>query len=112
MTPSWGGYCELTAAICHGPYALLSTKKAGNGSFVYKGYDITSWSDVEEKMMETMWGGVVEKVESAFCNEGANMIEGAKEITGGVMLHRELLTGGNPLAAEELGNRFLRMLSV
>jgi putative intracellular protease/amidase len=24
-----------TAVICHGPYALLSTKKAGDGSFVY-----------------------------------------------------------------------------
>ncbi|PLB50037.1 class I glutamine amidotransferase-like protein [Aspergillus steynii IBT 23096] len=101
-----------TAAICHGPYALLSTKKVGDGTFVYKGYDITAWSDAEEKMMETLWGGEVEKVESALRNEGANMVEGAKEVTGGVTLHRELLTGGNPLAAEELGNRFLRMLSV
>ncbi|KAI9039852.1 type 1 glutamine amidotransferase domain-containing protein [Aspergillus affinis] len=101
-----------TAAICHGPYALLSTKKAGDGSFVYKGYNITSWSDAEEKMMETMWGGEVEKVESALRNEGANMAEGAKEVIGGVTLHRELLTGGNPLAADELGNRFLRMLTV
>jgi len=101
-----------TAAICHGPYALLSTKQAGDGKFVYEGYKITSWSDAEEKMMETMWGGEVEKVESALKNEGANMIEGAPEKVGGTTLHRELLTGGNPLAANALGDRFLKMISV
>lgn len=101
-----------TAAICHGPYALLSTKQAGDGKFVYDGYKITSWSDAEEKMMETMWGGEVEKVESALRNEGAKMIEGAPEKVGGTTLHRELVTGGNPLAANALGDRFLRMISV
>ncbi|KAJ5587735.1 class I glutamine amidotransferase-like protein [Penicillium hispanicum] len=101
-----------TAAICHGPYALLSTKKAGDGSFVYAGYNITSWSDAEEKMMETLWGGEVEKVESALRNEGATMVEGAAEKVGGTTLHRELVTGGNPMAANALGDRFLRMISV
>ena len=101
-----------TAAICHGPYALLSTKKAGDGSFVYEGYKITSWSDAEEKMMESLWGGEVEKVESALRNEGAIMVEGASEKAGSTTLHRELVTGGNPLAANALGDRFLRMISV
>ncbi|RAL13211.1 type 1 glutamine amidotransferase domain-containing protein [Aspergillus homomorphus CBS 101889] len=101
-----------TAAICHGPYALLSTKKAGDGDFVYKGYHITSWSDVEEKAMETLLGGEVEKVESRLKEEGAIMETGVSEKIGGTTLHRELLTGGNPMAADELGNRFLRMISV
>ncbi|KAL2823563.1 class I glutamine amidotransferase-like protein [Aspergillus cavernicola] len=101
-----------TAAICHGPYALLSTKQAGDGSFVYKGYKITSWSDAEEKVMETVLGGEVKKVESALRNEGAEMVEGAAEKIGQTTLHRELLTGGNPMAADELGNRFVRMISV
>ncbi|KAJ6104704.1 class I glutamine amidotransferase-like protein [Penicillium sp. IBT 18751x] len=101
-----------TAAICHGPYALLSTMKAGDGSFVYKGYEITSWSDAEEKFMETLLGGEVEKVESALRDQGAIMVEGASEKMGGTTLHRELLTGGNPLAANALGDRFLKMLSV
>ncbi|KAB8069308.1 class I glutamine amidotransferase-like protein [Aspergillus leporis] len=99
-----------TAAICHGPYALLSTKTA-TGEFAYKGYKITSWSDAEEKMMESMWGGEVEKVESKLREEGAEMVEGAREKVGYTTLHRELVTGGNPLAANELGDRFLRMLS-
>lgn len=101
-----------TAAICHGPHALLSTKQAGDGRFVYNGYKITSWSDAEEKMMETLWGGGVEKVESALRNEGAVMIEGTPEKLGGTTLHRELLTGGNPMAANALGDRFLKMISV
>lgn len=101
-----------TAAICHGPYALLSTRQAGDGSFAYKGYSITSWSDVEEKMFETLMGGEVEKVESALRNEGAVMVEGMPEKIGGTTLHRELVTGANPMAANALGDRFLRMISV
>ncbi|KAL4876927.1 ThiJ/PfpI family protein [Aspergillus karnatakaensis] len=101
-----------TAAICHGPYALLSTKSAGDGNFVYKGYKITSWSDAEEKVMETMLGGEIEKVESKLREEGAEMVNGVGEKIGQTTLHRELVTGGNPMAAEELGERFLRMISV
>ncbi|KAL3432335.1 isoprenoid synthase domain-containing protein [Aspergillus tetrazonus] len=100
-----------TAAICHGPYALLSTKVSG-GEFAYKGYKITSWSNAEEKVMESMLGGEVEKVETALMNAGAEMVEGAKEKVGQTTLHRELLTGGNPMAADELGNRFVKMISV
>lgn len=101
-----------TAAICHGPYALLSTKYGGDRSFAYKGYKITSWSDAEEKAFETLLGGKVDKVESALRSEGAEMVEGAGEKVGTTTLHRELLTGGNPMAADELGTRFLHMISV
>jgi putative intracellular protease/amidase len=101
-----------TAAICHGPYALLSTKQAGDGTFVYKGYKITCWSDAEEKLMENVFGGEIEKVETALRNEGAIMVEGMPEKIGGTTLHRELVTGGNPLAANALGDRFLKMISV
>ncbi|RDW83564.1 type 1 glutamine amidotransferase domain-containing protein [Aspergillus mulundensis] len=100
-----------TAAICHGPYALLSTKASG-GEFAYKGYKITCWSNAEEKVMESMLGGEVEKVETALMNAGAEMVEGVGEKVGCTTLHRELLTGGNPMAAEELGSRFVRMISV
>ncbi|KAJ5745938.1 class I glutamine amidotransferase-like protein [Penicillium odoratum] len=101
-----------TAAICHGPYALLSTKKAGDGSFVYDGYKITSWSDAEEKGVESLLGAEIEKVESSLRDAGAVMVEGMHEKIGGTTLHRELVTGGNPLAANALGDRFVRMISV
>ncbi|KAB8230925.1 type 1 glutamine amidotransferase domain-containing protein [Aspergillus alliaceus] len=101
-----------TAAICHGPFAFLSTKLAGDGSFAYKGYKITSWSDAEERMMEMMLAGEIEKVESDLRNEGAIMIEGAKEKIGSITVDRELVTGANPMAANALGDQFLEMMSV
>lgn len=101
-----------TAVICHGPYALLSTKCAGDGSFAYKGYKITSWSDAEENVIQSMWGGEVEKVESALRKEGAVMVEGVPEKVGGTTLDHEMVSGANPFAAGALGDRFLRMISV
>ncbi|EAW12406.1 type 1 glutamine amidotransferase domain-containing protein [Aspergillus clavatus NRRL 1] len=100
-----------TAAICHGPYAFLSTKQAGDGSFVYKGYKITCWSDAEEKVMETLMGGEIEKVESRLRDEGAEMVEGVMEKIGSITVDRELVTGANPMAANVLGDQFLKMLS-
>ncbi|KAF4772461.1 hypothetical protein HAV15_009069 [Penicillium sp. str.  len=84
---------KSTAAICHGPYALLSTKEAGDGSFVYDSYKITSWSDAEENVMESLWGGEAGKVESALRDAGAVMVEGAPE-----------KIGGKPLAANASGS--------
>ncbi|KAI9150640.1 ThiJ/PfpI family protein [Paramyrothecium foliicola] len=100
-----------TAAICHGPYALLSTQKSGDGTFAYKGYKISSWSDAEEKLMETMLGGEIPKVESALRDAGAEMVEGLKEKAGYITVDREVISGGNPLAANSLGERFIQMLA-
>lgn len=99
-----------TAAICHGPYALLSTMQYGDGSFPYIGYKMTSWSDAEENMMEKLLRGEIPKVESALREAGAEMMEGYKEKAGCITVDRELVTGGNPLAANSLGNQFLEML--
>ncbi|KEY66399.1 hypothetical protein S7711_05833 [Stachybotrys chartarum IBT 7711] len=102
---------KSTAAICHGPYAFLSTQQSGDGSFAYKGYKITSWSDAEEKVMETMLGGELPKVESALKDAGAEMVEGVKEKAGFINVDREVVSGGNPLAANSLGDQLLKMLA-
>jgi putative intracellular protease/amidase len=98
-----------TATICHGPYAFLSTKNYG-GEFAYKGYKITSWSDMEEKVMETLFWGDIEKVESALKKEGAQMVTGLGTMAGSITVDREVVSGGNPLAADALGEKFLEML--
>ncbi|EED14337.1 ThiJ/PfpI family protein [Talaromyces stipitatus ATCC 10500] len=100
-----------TAAICHGPYAFLSTKATSPGEFAYKGYKLTSWSDAEERMMETMLGGEIEKVESSLKDSGAEMVAGAREKAGYITVDKEVVSGGNPLAADALGKQFLKMLS-
>jgi putative intracellular protease/amidase len=100
-----------TAAICHGPYAFLSTKYAGDKEFAYKGYKLTSWSDAEEKFMETaVFRGEVTKVESSLREEGAEMVEGISTAMGSITVDKEVVTGDNPMAADALGKKFVEML--
>lgn len=99
-----------TAVICHGPYAFLNTMQAGDHTFAYKGYKIPSWSDAEESSMETLQRGEIPKVESALREAGAVMVEGLREKVGAITVDREVVTGGNPLAANALGDQFLNML--
>jgi putative intracellular protease/amidase len=100
-----------TAAICHGPYAFLSTKHGGDKEFAYKGYKITSWSDTEEKFMETaVLRGEVTKVESSLREEGAEMVEGVSTAMGYITTDREVVSGANPMAADALGKKFVEML--
>lgn len=98
--------------ICHGPFALLSTQHApGSPGFAYAGYRITSWSDAEEGVIETLKGGAVpRKVEATLAAAGAQMVTGAAQKLGGITVDRELVSGANPLAAAGLGDKFLEML--
>ncbi|KZW03215.1 ThiJ/PfpI family protein [Exidia glandulosa HHB12029] len=95
-----------TAAICHGPYAFLSTKP-----FAYTGYKMISWSDTEEKLVETLKGGEIEKVQSSLANAGAEMVDTIGAKTGAISVDRELVTGANPMAAAALGDKFVEMLN-
>jgi putative intracellular protease/amidase len=100
-----------TAAICHGPYAFLSTKYAGDKQFAYKGYKLTSWSDAEEKFMETaVLRGEVTKVESSLREEGAEMVEGVGTALGSITVDREVVSAANPMGADALGKKFIEMI--
>ena len=100
-----------TAALCHGPWAFLSTKYGPDKQFAYKGYKMTSWSDAEEKLMETWFRGEITKVEGTLREEGADMQEGIAKSLGGITVDRELVTGDNPMAANAIGDKFLEMLA-
>ena len=83
-----------TAAICHGPLALLSTKYAPNSpSFAYQGYQLTSWSDAEERLVERTQGGEIPKVESTLAFEGARMVSAMGKKLGGITVDREVVGG-------------------
>ncbi|KAF1950617.1 ThiJ/PfpI family protein [Byssothecium circinans] len=102
-----------TAAICHGPYAFLSTKytPGANKEFAYKGYKLTSWSDAEEKIMETaVLRGEVTKVENALREEGAQMVEGVGTSLGSITVDREVVSAANPMGANALGKKFIEMM--
>ncbi|KAH7406568.1 ThiJ/PfpI family protein [Phaeosphaeria sp. MPI-PUGE-AT-0046c] len=99
-----------TAALCHGPWAFLSTKYGPNKEFAYKGYKMTSWSDAEEKVMEMVFRGEITKVEGTLREEGADMQEGVAKSMGYITVDRELITGDNPMAANAIGDKFLEMI--
>jgi putative intracellular protease/amidase len=103
-------HAKPTAALCHGPWAFLSTKVGPEKAFAYKGYKMTSWSDVEEKVMETWFRGEISKVEGTLREEGADMQEGVGKSLGSITVDRELVTGDNPMAANGIGEKFLEML--
>ena len=90
----------------------MSTKVApGSPGFAYRGYKLTSWSDAEERLVETMKGGQVpNKVETALRNGGAEMISGMSEKLGNIIVDREVVSGANPMAANALGIQFVEML--
>lgn len=102
-----------TAALCHGPYALLSTiHSPGSSGFAYTGYKITSWSNTEEKAIETMKWGTVPKVEDALREAGAEFVSNVgNKLAGEITADRELVTASNPTGAVTLGREFLEMLT-
>ena len=90
----------------------MSTKYAsGSPAFAYQGYKITSWSDAEESLVETMKGGTVPtKVEASLNAVGAQMITGMSQKLGSITVDRELVSGANPMAANAIGKKFVEML--
>lgn len=100
-----------TAALCHGPWAFLSTKAGPRGEFAYKGYKLTAWSDAEEKFMETMLRGEIDKVEKTLRENGADMQEGVAKSLGSITVDREVVTGDNPMSADAIGDKFLEMMA-
>lgn len=105
------GQQKPTAALCHGPWAFLSTKVGPQKEFANKGYKMTAWSDVEEKFMEIVFRGEFDKVESTLREEGADMQEGVgKSLMGYITVDHELVTGDNPMSANAIGDRFIEMM--
>jgi putative intracellular protease/amidase len=102
-----------TAAICHGPVALLSAQLVTD-VWPYKGYNLTVFPDEAEYIMENLWGGdlpfLPEAVLSAF---GANIDnwEGPQTCwEPHVVIHDELVTGMNPASAPSLASNLTAIL--
>lgn len=82
-----------------------------SSGFAYKGYRITSWSDAEERVVETLKGGHVEKVESALREAGADMQTQTSKKLGEITVDREVISGANPLSVTSLGDKFIEMMA-
>jgi hypothetical protein len=60
--------------------------------------------------MEVVFRVEIAMVESSLREAGADIQEGLKEKFGGITVDREVVSGGNPMAADTLGTQFLAML--
>ncbi|MGB8601947.1 MAG: type 1 glutamine amidotransferase domain-containing protein [Rhizomicrobium sp.] len=115
-----------TAAICHGPTALLSgqgdpktyeaaldggqTPVAKN--WIYAGYRMTVFSTAEEKIFEQSLNGttLLYYPQAALAQAGGAMDEAAPWQSH-VVVDRELITGQNPFSDEALAQALLAKLA-
>ena len=119
-----------TAAICHGPIALVSTAKdpdallaalerneaapaakAAEG-WPYAGYRMTIFSTVEEKQAEAKGlGGEVRFYPDEALRTAGGIVEVAGPNRSQVVHDRELITGQNPASDEALAKALLEALA-
>ena len=115
-----------TAAICHGPIALLSAqqnpqqyqqalvqqKTPAASNWIYEGYKMTIFSDAEEAVFEASLNG--DKLQyypgKAMQQAGGNM-QYSEAWTPNVVVDRELITGQNPFSDKALAAAMLEKLA-
>jgi putative intracellular protease/amidase len=99
-----------TGIICHAPVALLSTTLVQPKPWPYAGYQMTCYSNAEEKLNEVLWRSSLQfKAEDALRNSGAIMKE-ALPMMPNVVEDRELITGQGPTSADRLGEALVAAL--
>ncbi|BAU73524.1 type 1 glutamine amidotransferase domain-containing protein [Metapseudomonas furukawaii] len=114
-----------TAAICHGPIALLSAQDDPQGyqaalargarpaadNWLYEGYRMTIFSDPEERVFEGSLNGdrVLFYPAKAMAGAGGEMSY-SKEWSPNVVVDRELITGQNPFSDHALAKALVEKL--
>lgn len=115
-----------TAAICHGPAALLSAQddpatfeasvSAGHpghaSHWLYAGYRMTVFSEPEEQVYEqSLNGGRVRYYPSVAMREAGGAMDLAPSWQSHVVEDRELITGQNPFSDAALAKAFVNRLN-
>lgn len=114
-----------TAAICHGPIALLSAQrdpasyqaalaseeKPAANDWIYQGYRMTIFSTPEEQVFEQSLQGERILFYPATAMESAGgKLSYAEAWAPNVVVDRELITGQNPFSDHALGEKLVQML--
>jgi putative intracellular protease/amidase len=108
---------KITALVCHGPIALMSTldnpgqfagqleagKATSPGSWIYAGYNFTVISNVEEEQAKALLQGGEMKFypQTALEQAGGRFSSNDKPWTAHVVTDREVITGQNPASAAQ-----------
>lgn len=104
-----------TALICHAP-SVLATASESNGNWLYKGYQMTCVTMVSEFLIEevppfkVMEGHIPDYPEKILARKGAVMKQLNIPMLSNVVEDRELITGQDPYAAVELGEKWKKKL--
>lgn len=117
---------KITALVCHGPIALMSTldnperfarelengKAARPSPWIYAGYNFTVISNVEEEQAKALLQGGEMKFypQTALEQAGGRFSSNDKPWTAHVVMDREVITGQNPASAPQVGAEILRRL--
>lgn len=100
-----------TALICHAPSALAAAPDV-DGKWLYEGYAMTCVTMLSERLIEdvppfkVMDGHIPDYPERILRRRGARMKQVPIPMLSNVVEDRELITGQDPYAAKELGNKW------
>lgn len=102
---------KTVAALCHGPAALMSTRKRNSdGGWLFEGYKMTVFTDEEEYQTEPGKLGIPWRLEGEIKNLGGVVDSAATEWISHVVVDRNLVTGQNPASAEATADAVLKRL--
>ncbi|WP_240220296.1 type 1 glutamine amidotransferase domain-containing protein [Rheinheimera hassiensis] len=114
-----------TAAICHGPIALLSAQQrpqqyqqalvqqnpATATNWIYAGYKMTIFSDAEETVFEgSLNGDKLQYYPGKAMQQAGGAMQYSEAWTPNVVVDRELITGQNPFSDKALAQAVLEQL--
>jgi putative intracellular protease/amidase len=116
---------KITALVCHGPIALMSTlneptqfaaqleagEKPNPGAWIYEGYNFTVISNQEEQQAKSLLQGEMKFYpQTALERAGGRFSGNATPWTPHVVTDREVITGQNPASASQVGLEVLKRL--
>jgi putative intracellular protease/amidase len=103
---------KTIAAVCHGPAALLSAGAGPEGTWIFDGYKIVSFTEEEED--QTPYGklGLPWYLENALKSRGAVFDDGDAAWVSYVVVDRNLITGQNPDSSESIAEAIMKRLGV
>ncbi|KAF7320911.1 DJ-1 protein-PfpI domain-containing protein [Mycena chlorophos] len=100
---------KVTAAVCHGPAALVAVKDP-EGKSIYAGKRATAFTDKEEEIFGTV-KDVPFLLEDRMRTLGAKFEKASEPRAAHVAVDGNLITGQNPASAQDVAKAILKALS-
>jgi len=99
---------KITAAVCHGPSALVGATDAAN-NYIFSGKVVTGFSNVEEEQVDKV-KDLPFLLEDRIRSLGGKYEKAAEPWGAHVVVSGHLITGQNPASAKGIGEAILKAL--